>query len=1242
MIVLAVLILLFAAFGYLIAPGLVQRQAESRLSDLLGRKTTLGSVAVHPFALGITLRDFKIRRADGSEALFSIGQLDAGLSLVSLFRLAPVVNRLHIDAPHLSVTRLAPSRFDFQDIIDRLTSAPQSAPPSGSSDKPMAFSINNIEITNGQFDFDDQVTHSQHKLEAITLKLPFISNIRHDVELFVEPEFSARLDNTPIALKGKSKPFEKSLDTSLSLNIEGLELPPYASFSPVPLRPKLESGTLRSDLSIAFTRDADATPHVKLSGKATLEKLRILKPGDAEAVSAERIAVDLKEVDLLSGASDVNSVEVDAPHVSITRGANGEIDLVDLFTLPAAQPQPSSPATSGNGQPSAPTSQPAISNTTPAKPSPQFHLGAFKLVDGVVHYEDDTLAKPFTATAQDIHVDVADLSSRPDSQSKVALGLSTAPGESIDFDGQASLGGKQAKGHLTIKDVHLPPYTVFMADFITAKLEDGSLGATGDIEFALGDNGPEARVSNLGIELSHFRLKKADERDPIAAAGRIALEGGSADLGKHVAHVEKITLSDVALNVVRDAKGIMNLTTLVASSKGVSEHPAGAPEKPPKLSSVPPPKASPAFEWDVADIELGNSVVGFRDESVTPASQMRLEKIAASAHAVRIEPGSHIAFQLSALANQKGRIELKGNVVPAPFGLDAQISTNKLPLAPFQGYLGDRLNVTIQQADLTVRAGLKMVSSPDTDVRFRGTVEVTDFASLDKVTSADFLRWKSLVIPNIDAHIPSSPHPVSVQIGDVVLTNFYSRLIVYPDARLNVQNVVMQPGTQAPQSVTSAAPDSEPQAAPPVQNPAPVAHPAPGVAVAAVTPSPGAEAGPQPIIRMKSVTLKDGAVNFTDNFVKPNYTTNITALNGGVSSFASDNPSPADVSLKGSLEGNGDLDITGRINPLASPLFVDIAANATDIELTRLTPYAAKYAGYNIEKGKLSMKVKYHIENNRLEAQNNLFLDQLTFGERVDSPSATKLPVLLAVSLLKDTHGQINIDLPISGSLSDPQFSIGGVIVRVILNLLEKALVSPFALLSSIGGGDAGELGYVEFEPGQATLTPGAQAKITKLAGVLGNRPALNLDITGRADAATDTDAAREARLGAKVRGLKYRDLLKSGENVAFDDVKVSEAEYPKYLEEVYKDGDFEKPKNAVGLTKSLPPAEMEQLLRSNMPVNEADLFVLADRRASAVRDALEGPGKIAGSRLFIVASKLMKEPPKDKGSPNRVDFSLH
>jgi hypothetical protein len=294
-----------------------------------------------------------------------------------------------------------------------------------------------------------------------------------------------------------------------------------------------------------------------------------------------------------------------------------------------------------------------------------------------------------------------------------------------------------------------------------------------------------------------------------------------------------------------------------------------------------------------------------------------------------------------------------------------------------------------------------------------------------------------------------------------------------------------------------------------------------------------------------------------------------------------------------------------------------------------------------IEKGKLSAQASYKIENQQLTAENEVRLDQLTFGEKVDSPSATKLPVMLAVALLRDNQGRITINLPVSGSLSDPQFSVSSIILKVFANIITKAVTSPFALLGSLFDGGGEELAYLEFHPGSTTLTPEATEKLDSLAKALKERASLQLDITGRVDVKSDTEGVRREMLESRLREAKWRELGRKNRGIKAESLTLTADERHKFLQSLYDAAKFNKPRNVLGLAKTLPDAEAEQLLLQNLTVDTDDLRDLAQRRADTVRDYLEDVALVSRERMFLIAPKLNADGIKDKGAPNRVDFSL-
>jgi uncharacterized membrane protein len=394
-------------------------------------------------------------------------------------------------------------------------------------------------------------------------------------------------------------------------------------------------------------------------------------------------------------------------------------------------------------------------------------------------------------------------------------------------------------------------------------------------------------------------------------------------------------------------------------------------------------------------------------------------------------------------------------------------------------------------------------------------------------------------------------------------------------------------------------------------------------------------------IRIEEVTFQAGRVQFQDRSLKPSYSANMTEIAGRVSGLSSLETSLADVELRGRMNNSAPLEITGKINPLKQDLFADIRARFTGMDLSPTTPYAGKYVGYTIAKGKLSFDLKYLIDKGKLSSENKVFVDQFTFGDKVDSPTATSLPVKLGVALLKDRNGEIHLDIPVTGSIDDPQFSVWSIVLQVIGNLIAKAVTSPFALLgAAFGGGE--EMQYVEFDPGRATIPEAGAKKLDALVTALSEKPGLKLEIAGYVSPDEDREGLKQWLMQRKVKAQKLTDLAKQGKAaVPVDDIAVASEEYEKYLTLAYRAEPFPKPRNFIGMVKSLPVPEMEKLMLTNIEVGEEELRQLATQRANTVKETILKSGKIEAERLFIVEPKGLTPEKKDKVKDSRVDFTI-
>lgn len=670
---------------------------------------------------------------------------------------------------------------------------------------------------------------------------------------------------------------------------------------------------------------------------------------------------------------------------------------------------------------------------------------------------------------------------------------------------------------------------------------------------------------------------------------RMSVKGMRVDLPAHRIEIDEIANSGTQAQMLRNQEGgIEWVSSPVLKTVRASDAKAGD-ERP--------------WIGRVARLAVDDLRFRFEDRSTQPVAVQEISGLRLQGENLSNEKGGKGHLSVVGQINKQGSLKVDGSVQLVPLDLALAVETQAIPLLPLQPYFADRVNVELSSGQISSKGSTSLHLDGDgLKAGYRGSATLGNLRAVDKANRTDFLRWKSLYFGAIDFRL----EPLSIRIGEIALSDFFARMILSEAGRLNLQDIVRRPEAEAP-AVASGTPAVPPAAAEPAAPPVPIS--------------------------IAKVTLQNGTVNFSDYFVKPNYTVNVTRLGGRITGLSSVDGTLADLDLRAAYAKSAPVQIVGKLNPLAAKSYLDLGATVKGVDLTGFSPYSGKYAGYAIEKGQLSLDLAYKLENNQLTADNKVFIDQFTFGEPVVSPDATKLPVNLAISLLKNNRGEIDINLPISGSLDDPQFSIGGVIVRVIVNLFVKAVTSPFALLGSMFG-DGEELSKVEFAAGRARVGEAQGKTLQTLAKALGEREALKLEISGIADPEIDREGLKRVAMERQVREERRKTVP---DEAAGAGTAIPDEEYRTYLTRVYKAGKFPKPRNMIGLQKDLPVEEMEKLILANTAVSDEDVRQLARRRAENVQVWLIEQGKVPAERLFLV-------PPKADGSVQpgaRVDFSL-
>ena len=1166
-----------AVIGFLVVPPIAKFYLVDVLSKQLKREVTIESLRFNPFTLAVTVRGFVMKDRTGPEPALTFEELYVNASLGSIFRLAPVLDQIRLVKPHLRIVRNEDKTYNFQDLIDEALAKPKSEGP------PPKVALYNIELADGRVDFDDRPEKNQHSVTDIRVGIPFISTIPTHAEINVQPLLAAKINDAPFELTGESKPFKDTHETTLKIDLDALQLPKYVDYSPVPLKFKLPSGQLDTLLTLAFTTAGNKPQSLTLSGDVALTKIVVQDQAGAPVLGLPALRVAIASLDAVGRKADVRSVAIEGVELHLARLNNGEINLMKLVPeLPPSAAKPSTP---------------------PADPF-VFTVAEVKLSDGKVHVRDEVPAKHYQVVLQNIVATAQGLSNAPDAKAAVKLGFETDHKGTFAYDGTVQLAPIRADGKVDSTGFRLGALYPYYESALNLEVADGTLDVSTRFEASFEGGRLDARASELAATVKSLRLHFPGDKNPLWRVPILEVKDGSADLAKQSIVLGEVFGREAVGHIEREANGQLSFARLLKTAPST-----GAPGAKPT-----------GDEWQVLAkrVHFERFAVTFDDLVPPTRVKVQLTGLDLTGEDVGNVKGVKGKASIRATVNKTGRLAASGPLTTNPVAGRMSVDVRTIDLTPFQPYVDPTLNLGVTAGAVSAKGVVDFNLPPGgkPKVGYAGDVNVTDFASVDKPASHDLLKWKSLFVGGIK----STLEPLQVAADEIALSDFYSRLILNPDGTFNLQGLAKKSGAQS-------------------EAPRPADEKPAGATEAKIAEVVRAATVPMNI-SVGKITLQGGNINFSDFFVRPNYSANLTGVGGSVTAITPE--TPGEVELRGKVDDTAPLEITGKINPLARDLFLDIKASATDIELPPLSPYSIKYAGYGIERGKLSVKVKYLVENRKLAAENNVYLDQLTFGEKVESPTATKMPVLLAVALLKDRDGVIDVNLPVDGSLDDPQFSVGGVIIQVIVNLIVKAVTAPFALIGSMfGGGGGEELSYLEFTPGSARLDAADEAKLKSIAKALTERPGLKLDVAGRVDPAADREGLKRAAVENQVKVQKVKETGKGAATISLDEIKVEPGEYPKYLTAAYKDASFPKPRNAIGVARDLPVPEMEQLMLANAEATEEDLRQLANRRAQAAKDWLVATGGIPADRVFLVAPKLSTEGIKDKGKPERVDFSL-
>lgn len=797
-----------------------------------------------------------------------------------------------------------------------------------------------------------------------------------------------------------------------------------------------------------------------------------------EFVGWQRLFVNFDPLKRLFGAWTFKEIDLVGFNAAILRDATGRMNFADLIEKARASPP---------------------STDKKKRRPPALAIERLGVSGARIQFKDASQSTPFSTDVGPVTFTLLHLRTTGDAKAPHSFSAATETGETLTWQGTLELEPLKSVGEFTLTNLPLAKYAPYYQDYVGFALRNGLLGAKGRYEAELTEGAPQARLSDGSLTLQRLELTARDAQNPRVTLNEIAVTGIQADLGKREGTIERVLLTGGNVFADRTPDGTIDLVTLLSPRS-----PAPAPSSltpavaPSSATSTSGGTTANPWSFTLNEAAVEEFALAFTDRALKKPAVLGVVGLTAKITSVKSralnEPSTvEMKFGLKG----GGEVSANGTLALQPLGGKLALALTQLPLALANPYVQSALPLHIEKGAVTLTGDVTLA---DGGITFAGQTHLDDFALLDDGSREPVAGWSSLAIEGVQA----SSQPLKADIAAITWRNLSAHAIIEKDGKLNLAS--FGGGAQTKPNVPDESPvpaADTPDASPPARE-SPVAPPS--------------DKKPLPPISVGKITFEQARFTFRDHSVQPAAESELSKLSGTIEGLSSTQLGRGDLQLKGVINETAPVEITGKLNPLGTPPSADVKLDFKGIELSPLAPYVAKYAGYALERGALTLAVEFKLNNRSIDSSDVITLDQFALGEKNESPDALKMPITLAIALLKDRSGRIVIDVPIQGSLDDPNFRIGRVVMRVIGNLLAKAATSPFALLGSMFGGGGDDLAFQAFAAGEVTPLESEAKKLETVTKALANRPALRLDLAGSYDPVADRAALQRMELEHQIR----------------------------------------------------------------------------------------------------------------------------
>lgn len=819
------------------------------------------------------------------------------------------------------------------------------------------------------------------------------------------------------------------------------------------------TGLLQERLGVQMTvEDIRLNPWALTFG---IDGLDLIDADGRRVISLERAFANLQVNSVTQSAWSIRELHLFGLHGSLRRYSAADTNIGRLVERWSA------------------TAEPVTEPLPPSAPGelPRLLIADLRVEDTSLALTDDVLSPPFFTSIDDLDFTVANLSTLPDALAPETLSLIMGNGSQLHWTGSVSLNPVRSEGELRLVGPYVDLAYSYLRSALPVRLTGGWLEAGFQYDVALpAQGGFEAAITGFDARLSDLLISDRGNGARLASVPVLQVEGGALQWGERSVTLERLLLDGVDLRPERAADGVINFLRLLpeagqAANELVVE---------PVVAPAPPAAATPA-PWTVRanQLALQNWTIGVVDHM--PVQPVSVDiSINATLDDLSNVPQTPVTVAALLDLSSGGSMRTGGvlNILPQ-FDFNGELVLEGLALPVIQPYVTPFANISVDSGVFGVTGDLAVAPG---NTRFAGSVALNELALTDTVERESLLGLGSLAIESLTV---ASGEQLQIDIGDIHIREPYARVEIEQNGANNIARTLIARDPAAADSTADSAPAAAAQELLP--------------------------------ITVQKITIENGSADFSDESLPLPFAVHMAGLAGEVSALSTRSAEPAGVALEGQVDEYGLVTIGGQLRPFAPTELTEIDLRFRNLDIPSMSPYIIKFAGRRIDDGDLDVDLSYRINDGQLSGDNALVMRDLVLGERVPHPDALDLPLGLAVALLKDRNGVIDLEVPVSGDINNPEFNYGQVIRRTLANIITNIVTSPFRLLASLVGSGDEELGAINFMPGRADLAPPERETLVSLAGALQQRPQLLLKINGVAAEAEDTQALREQFLDRRV-----------------------------------------------------------------------------------------------------------------------------